>query len=290
MAQAVLQETGGNRAAGSRLGRSALLLGLLVAATSAMLALVAVVVGGRLPRSELAYVSYRLSQSDIILFDALRHVEHNLTGTPAYDLNPAWSPDGSQMAFVSDRDGGLQIFLMDANGEQIRRLTPPGRAFEAPRWSPDGNRLAFVARGTTGADVFVVNADGTGFQQVSGETTELGSIMLELGMDAPAAGGTESPVDGEAISFHYALETGWGLYMGESQEDEGDFLASLGPIVSELSASWSPDGQAIAYLSWADGAPDLYLIAPSPGSPARQITRDSFYESSPVWRPAQATS
>lgn len=257
--------------------------------TGALLMAMAVSAGPLMARTELVYVSYHDTQSDLIAYDAARSVGHNLTRSRAYDLSPVWSPDGSQIAFVSDRAAGLQIFVMDAGGRNIRRLTPPGRAFEAPRWSADGARLAFVARGSAGVDVFTVNADGSGFEQVSGQTTDPGGIMLELGLDTPAVAGPESPSGESLLSVDFVEHIGWALVLSVTNGEAGVTLASLGRNFGEAAAlSWSPDGQRIAYLSSTDGQVDLYIIAPVPGSQPQRITHNRAYESSPVWRPLSA--
>ena len=67
-----------------------------------------------------------------------------LTRGPAYDGNPAWSPDGRKIAF--GRAG--EIYVMNADGSGQRNLTRnPARDF-APAWSPDGRKIAFESRGT----------------------------------------------------------------------------------------------------------------------------------------------
>lgn len=253
---------------------------------SALLMAAAVSAGAAMPHAELAYVSYHDFQSDIMVYDAARSVGHNLTRTRAYELNPVWSPDGNRIAFVSDREFGLHIFVMDADGRNVRRLTPSGRAYEAPRWSADGTRLAFVARGPGGVSVYTVLADGTGFEQVSGQTTDPGSIMLELDLDAPAASGPQSPASTAVLKVTFIEHAGWGLMLSAVDGEPGSLLALLGRNYGEtLSLSWSPDGQQIAYLSSSDGQTDLYIIAPIPGSPAQRVTDTTAYESSPVWRP-----
>jgi TolB protein len=240
----------------------------------------------RLPRHELAFVGYHGAQSDLFLFDATRAILRNLTRSTGYDLSPAWSPDGQSIAFISDRELGLHVYVMDASGQNILRLTPPGRAYEFPRWSPDGTRLAFIARGSAGADVFTVNADGSGYQQVSGRTADPGSIMLELGMDAPAASGPQSPTNTGFLSVDFVDDAGWALMLSTAEGEPGAMLASLGRLFGETTAvSWSPDGTQIAYLSSKDGTVDLYLIAAQPGSLPQRITAGRSYESSPVWRP-----
>ena len=56
-----------------------------------------------------------------------------LTSGPAWDTQPAFSPDGSRIAFVSDRGGNENIWLMNADGtepepfteEKVARCTQP---------------------------------------------------------------------------------------------------------------------------------------------------------------------
>jgi TolB protein len=45
-----------------------------------------------------------------------------LTRDPAYDADPAWSPDGRKIAFVSNRDGKYGIYVMNADGSGEQRL------------------------------------------------------------------------------------------------------------------------------------------------------------------------
>ena len=46
-----------------------------------------------------------------------------LTEDPAYDGEPAWSPDGVRVAFASSRAGDLDIYLLDLASGAIRRGT-----------------------------------------------------------------------------------------------------------------------------------------------------------------------
>ncbi len=93
-------------------------------------------------------------------------VETQLTDNHAFDINPAWSPDGQLIAFTSDRAGAQQIYVMRPNGGEQRKLTDDPVAFHTelrPAWSADGATIAFVAErdpplGNT--EIYVVDANG----------------------------------------------------------------------------------------------------------------------------------
>ena len=53
-----------------------------------------------------------------------------LTNNAAFDIEPAWSPDGTKIAFASDRDGNVEIYVMNADGTGQTRLTNNARQRE----------------------------------------------------------------------------------------------------------------------------------------------------------------
>ena len=55
-----------------------------------------------------------------------------LTSEVAFDLHPAWSPDGKRIAFTSGRAGRQKIYVMNADGSDVKKLT-------------DGDGLGLVA-------------------------------------------------------------------------------------------------------------------------------------------------
>ncbi|MDG5768288.1 amidohydrolase family protein [Balneolales bacterium ANBcel1] len=63
-----------------------------------------------------------------------------LSGGPAFDMQPRYSPDGETIAFTSDRGGGDNVWLMDADGSNRRQITSESfRLLSSPYWTPDGN-------------------------------------------------------------------------------------------------------------------------------------------------------
>lgn len=82
---------------------------------------------------------------------------------PAYDLNPAVSPDGNQIVFSSTREGSADLWLLDIAGgdPDPKQLTFLPGLEEFPSWSPDGSRIAFLSTQEGEADVWIINADGS---------------------------------------------------------------------------------------------------------------------------------
>ncbi len=66
------------------------------------------------------------------------------TGLP-YEVQPRFSPDGSQILFTSDAGGGDNIWVMDADGENAEQLTKESfRLLNNSTWMPDGEY--FIAK------------------------------------------------------------------------------------------------------------------------------------------------
>ena len=60
----------------------------------------------------------------------------NLTSHPAFDIEPAWSPDGTKLAFWSGRDGNPEIYAMNADGSGQTNLTNHPASDGRPAWQP----------------------------------------------------------------------------------------------------------------------------------------------------------
>ena len=50
------------------------------------------------------------------------------------NLDPAWSPDGSQVAFVSNRSGSNEIWAVNIDGTNLRQWTKLGTIIRYPYW------------------------------------------------------------------------------------------------------------------------------------------------------------
>ncbi len=106
----------------------------------------------------------------------------NLTNSPGYDAEGAFSPDGKQIVFCSlraafpieklpqekralyDKDPAWfgEIHLMNADGSNVRRLTDAPGYDGGPFFSPDGERIVWRHFDESGmvADVWTMKTDG----------------------------------------------------------------------------------------------------------------------------------
>ena len=75
--------------------------------------------------------------ADIFVVDRDGTSRTNLTRNPAFDSDPAWSPDGKYIAFVSNRDGNGEIYVMRSDGsEPVNVSNSPVTDEVNPIWRP----------------------------------------------------------------------------------------------------------------------------------------------------------
>jgi dipeptidyl aminopeptidase/acylaminoacyl peptidase len=78
------------------------------------------------------------------------------------NIQPEWSPDGTQIAFASDRDGDYDIYTITLATGVIKQLTNDPGADMDPTWAPGGGRIAFTRESAGVSDIWVMRSDGFG--------------------------------------------------------------------------------------------------------------------------------
>src|SRR5215510_4444065 len=68
-----------------------------------------------------------------------------LTATPGVEIDPCFSPDGSQIAFTATVAGNTDVYVAPTAGGDPKRLTYHPGSDRVRGWTPDGRRIIFAS-------------------------------------------------------------------------------------------------------------------------------------------------
>jgi len=184
--------------------------------------------------SKIIFTSEREGNKEIYIMNDDGSEQINLTGNPAEDTSPCFSPDSSKIAFSSNRDDGIfEIYVMDSDGSNLLKLTD-NKSFnenQNPCWSPDGERIAFVSN----SRIYIMDSDGKNQTRLTDDQLNEGNPCF-------------SP-DGSKIAFE--LEKGGlggNIYIINADGSEQTKLVEDDPG-GRGGLCFSPDGSKIAFSS-----------------------------------------
>ena len=72
-----------------------------------------------------------------------------LTSTPSLEIDPYFSPDGSQIAFTATVAGNTDVYLVSSSGGDPKRLTYHPGLDRVRGWKPDGKSVVFASNRTS---------------------------------------------------------------------------------------------------------------------------------------------
>src|SRR5215207_3365404 len=68
-----------------------------------------------------------------------------LTSTPSFEIDPYFSPDGSQIAFSATVAGNTDVYVVPTAGGDPKRLTYHPGIDRVRGWTPDGRRVVLAS-------------------------------------------------------------------------------------------------------------------------------------------------
>ena len=171
-----------------------------------------------------------------------------------YPRNPRLSPDGKRLALTVGRPGYGQIWVYDLArpAEPLKLTFQDHNLF--PVWSPDGKQIAFLRRAGSASHLFSIAADGSAVQ---------GQLL--------------SPQDLLGVPVAWSPASDFVLYQGSAPAKiwllrlrDQHLQPWLQTPLSEFAASFSPDGQWLAFGSNQTGPTEIWVRPfPGPGAPVR---------------------
>jgi TolB protein len=241
-----------------------------------------------------------------------------LTDHKAHDYYPIFMPQGEAILYASNQAGSFDIYMLMLSNSKLYQLTSGvGNAF-SPDPSPNGKTILFANRPATGpANLWIMDASGANARVLYTGTGDIvGATWSPDGNTIAFAMSTEQP-DSYQIFLHdlaniqqlprRLTQNLTGVTGSIDWSPDGKYLllcagplgdkdifrleVATGTVVqltdggNNAAASYSPDGQWIAFNSLRNnGQADLFIME-ADGTYQRQLTNDPEPDWQPRWEP-----
>jgi tricorn protease len=216
-----------------------------------------------------ALVSFALATA----FSLVAFAQSSSAQSPLLLRNPSLSQDRIAFLYADD------IWTVTRQGGEAQRLTSNGHVSGGPFYSPDGSQIAYTAHLEGNDDVYIIPSGGGVPRRITWHPA--GSYVVGWTPD-----GTHVVVATLSLSFrHYAK-----LFLIKT---DGSGLPEPLPLPSGAEASYSPDGQSLAYepfSKWQDawkryagGQTTPIWIVNLKTLDLVKVPRENSNDSSPVW-------
>ncbi len=261
-------------------------------------------------------VPYVLANTDLLISNIKTGQTINISSGQGANWGPSWSPDGKSLAFYSDRSGKAHVWIWERATGKLRALTTAvvhaRLRFEKIFWALDSRQVLTKILGNTQTldDCFDGSTKVKPFEPAARSiyTSESPPLKLpastdsflgDLAMLDTRTGSVKRIVRQEKIVAYLLSPSGnrvvyasptqvkpndqllytYNLSVVSLSNGQTERVKDFSPGVPSLPASWSPDGQTVAYIS--DG--DCFIW--SRGEQPRKIystTRVRFSQT-PLW-------
>lgn len=212
---------------------------------------------------------------DVWIYDLVANRSERVTDDPATDNFPLWT--GDTVYFTSDREHTLNLYAYSLGTKATRKVT--SFTDDDVLWPSLGpGAIVFMSGGVLHKlDLATQKSEripitlGAAFDTLAPQFREI--QPAHLGRLDLSPSGARVVIEGRGELFTVPAKDGAPRNLTET------------PGVRELSPTWSPDGQTIAYLSDATGEYEVY-VRPQGGGEARRLTKDGgVWRFAPRWSP-----
>jgi Tol biopolymer transport system component/C-terminal processing protease CtpA/Prc len=204
-----------------------------------------------------------------------------LVGNAGHSTHPVWSPDGKSLAYAADTYGNFDVFLIGAAGGPSRRLTTHSAAETPVGFTPDGQQVLFSAhRMDARLNAQFPSPSASELYAVSTMAGKRPSQVLTtsaLAAQYNQAGTQMLYEDWKGYENtwrkHHISPVAHAIWLYDVKTSQHRQLTSFQG--ENRNPVWSPDEQAVYYLSEESGSFNVWKMALTPGSKPVQVTHFS---------------
>jgi serine/threonine-protein kinase len=225
----------------------------------------------------LAYVPRGATLGNLAWVDRKGVVEPLGTPTRDYGGRVQLSPDGNHVVSVIVAEGSYDVWTYDLPHGALTRFTLGDGNSVSPAWSPDAARIAFSRYKGGNITIVAKVVDGSGREETL-LSAQKSMMVLHL---LP----TSWSSDGKSLAYVQIGQSGKRELWVLSLEGERKPRALLANQFDNWTASFSPDGKYLAYVSNETGRDEVYVMPFGNGTGKWQISTGpaGVASSNPVW-------
>lgn len=262
------------------------------------------------PTGRIAFISNRDGNDEVYSMKADGTAQTRITSTPAVELEPAWSADGTRLAFASKRTGSYELFSVNADGTGVTQLTKNGQADWGPSYA--GTTLYFF-RTVSGADE-IYRMAATGGNEVRLTTNTWFDVLPVLtpngkkiifdsdrngatrqanydlySMNPDGTGQTRLTTNAGQDWYHAVSPDG--TTIAYQCDDHINLMNVDGSNIRRLTSpagyrdarpTFSPDGRYLAFATNRDGNWEIYRMKID-GTGVTRLTNNTWNDTAPAW-------
>ncbi len=215
--------------------------------------------------TRIAYVSTLTGNKEIYVMDWDGYNPLPLTKNGSINLNPDFSPDGSEIIFTSYKHGNPDLYRRSLSNTAEVVLSSRKGLNITGSWSPDGNKIALALSKDGDAEIYTLDRDGSHPVR----------LTINPALDLYPAW---SP-NGNQIAFVSDRLGKPQIFIMNTDGSDVRRLTTSGSY--NVNPRWSPKGDKIAYSRMTDGGFNIFTVAVD-GSSDTQLTFDGNNEN-PSW-------
>jgi len=227
----------------------------------------------RIFREYRTWKRYRGGQADDIwIYDFHSKELTNITNNPDQDIIPMWS--GNKIYFLSDRDSRMNLYCYDLNTKQTQKITN-FKEFDVKFPSLGKNHISFENAGY----LYTMRLDNEEIKQLKIKVIDDEIISRNKLIDVK---NRISDFDISPDIKRALIEARGEIFIiSTSTSNEQSITTNITKSsgIHERNATWSPNGEWIAYISDKTGTEEIWLMRPD-GTSQIQITKAKHSDSS----------